>query len=157
MNAETSAVDCVSDIHRYFPEWADRPVGPDMQHESDRNSYLAGGYADEFGYATYAGLAPAISPLTGDPEESRLWREQIGALHPGYPQCPKPLDRDSRATPRMILAARPGGKPRRRVGFRVIEVRPREGAPAGHAALRLGVVSFFLERLIRHRHLSDVL
>ena len=79
MDTEMTAAGSMSDIHRYFPEWADRPVGPDAQHESDRNSYLAGGYADEFGYGADAGLPPAISPLTGDPEESRVWREQVGA------------------------------------------------------------------------------
>jgi hypothetical protein len=149
-------VDSVSDIHRYFPEWADRPVGPDAQHESDRNSYLAGGYADEFGYGTAAGLPPAISPLTGDPEESRLWREQIGALHPGYPQCPKPLDRDLLEAPRRVSAAPPRREPHRGVGFRVIQVRPRGRGPLG-AGLRLGVISFLVERLIRHRRLNEVL
>jgi hypothetical protein len=157
MDTEMTAAGSMSDIHRYFPEWADRPVGPDAQHESDRNSYLAGGYADEFGYGADAGLPPAISPLTGDPEESRLWREQVGALHPGYPQCPKPLDRDRLEIARVVLAAHPRGEPHRRVGFRVIRVRPRDRAPLGRAGLRLGVISFLVERLIRYRRLNDVL
>lgn len=158
MYGEMSTDGAVSEIHRYFPEWADRPPGPDTQHESDRNSYLAGGYADEFGYGANAGRPPAIAPLDGDPEESRWWREQIGALHPGYPQCPKPLDRYHLETPRQMLAVRQSrGGPRTEVGFRVIEVRPRGQAPLWHAALRVGVISFLAERLIRRRHLNDVL
>lgn len=157
MYGETAAEGSVCDIHRYFPEWADRPTGPDAQHESDRNSYLAGGYADEFGYGAYAGRPPAIAPLDGDPEDSRLWREQIGALHPGYPQCSKPLDRFRFDLPRRAFAARPArGEPRAGVGFRVIQVRPREPAPLSQAARRFGVISFFAERLIRRRHLNDV-
>lgn len=149
----------MNELHRYFPEWADRPIGPDEQHESDRNSYLAGGYADEFGYGTAIGWPPAITPVDGDPEGGRLWREQIGALHPGYPECPKPLDRFAReplpavsARPRFGQAPRPATAP-----FRVIRVRPRERVSLGHAALRLGVISYIAERLIRSRRLNDIL
>jgi hypothetical protein len=80
--------------HRYFPEWADRPARKGVPRESDRNSYMAGGYAEEFGYRTQPGLPAPAPPLAGDPERSRQWRAQIGALHPGYPECAKPLDRD---------------------------------------------------------------
>jgi len=157
MATETTAVGYGSEIHRYFPEWADRPAGPDAQHESDRNSYLAGGYADEFGYGAEAGVPPAISPLIGDPEESRWWREQIGALHPGYPQCPKPLDRDALESPRKVFALRPRSEPHARVGFRVIQVGRRHQGALAQLVMRLRVVSFLTERLIRRRHLNDVL
>lgn len=162
MHDETAVDGALSEIHRYFPEWADRPPGPDTQHESDRNSYLAGGYADEFGYGAHAGRPPAIDPLAGDPEDSRFWREQIGALHPGYPQCPKPLDRDNLETRREVFVARhPRREPRAVVGFRVIHVGSRGQAPGGHslwqAVLRVEVLSFLAERLIRRRHLNDVL
>lgn len=161
--------DPVSETHRYFPEWADRPIGPETQHEADRNSYLAGGYADEFGYGTPIGLPPAIAPLQGDPECSRLWGEQIGALHPGYPQCPKPADRllersDGRAPMQGQGTAReaPAAQALRahvgaRMGFRIIRVGSRGRAALGHPALRLGVLSFLAERLIRRRHLNDIL
>jgi hypothetical protein len=82
-------------IHRYFPEWADRPAVDGVPREAERNSYSAGGYAEEFGYAAQPGLPAPRKPLTGDPERSKQWRIQIGAVHPGYPECPKPLDRDS--------------------------------------------------------------
>jgi len=146
------------EIHRYFPEWADRPSGPDAQRESDRNSYLAGGYADEFGYGAYPGGRPAIAPLDGDPESSGLWREQVGALHPGYPQCPKPLDRYQSDVPRELLAAPPPRADRYAgAAFRVIRVGPRSQKPLGHAVLRLRPVSFFAERLLRRRRLNQVL
>jgi hypothetical protein len=86
---------CETEIHRYFPEWADRPVKDGLQWESDRNSYSAGGYAEEFGYAAQPGLPAPARPLNGDPERSKRWLSQVGALHPGYPECPRPLDRDS--------------------------------------------------------------
>jgi hypothetical protein len=83
-----------TEIHRYFPEWADRPVKDGVPWESDRNSYSAGGYAEEFGYSAQPGQPAPAKPLRGDPEASRQWRTQTGALHPGYPECSRPLDRD---------------------------------------------------------------
>ena len=146
-------------MHRYFPEWADRPLGPDTQHESDRNSYLAGGYADEFGYGTSRDSPPAIAPLDGDPEGCRLWGEQIGALHPGYPECPKPLDRDGRREASrevsVIHSSRP--EPHATMAFRIIRVGARVRDPLSYAVLRLKAVSYFAERLIRSRHLNDVM
>lgn len=142
-------------LHRYFPDWADRPTGPSGQHESERNSYLAGGYADEFGYGTDPGGRPAIPALDGDPEDSSLWREQVGALHPGYPQCATPLDRYGVEASPHTRTARPSRRePTAQVAFKVIRVGPREGATHAHAARRFTVVSFVSERLIRRRHLS---
>lgn len=158
MYGETAIDESLSGIHRYFPEWADRPVGPDAQHESDRNSYLAGGYADEFGYGTALGYPPAIAPLDGDPESCRLWREQIGALHPGYPECPKPLDRYGSERPREMHAARSGRIPSRgAAAFRVIQVGLQAETRRSHTALRIGLISFIAERLIRSRRLNDVI
>jgi hypothetical protein len=82
------------ETHRWFPEWADRMEGAGVLLESDRNSYSAGGYAEEFGYRDQAGLPPPAPVLAGAPEGRKAWRIQIGALHPGYPECPRPLDRD---------------------------------------------------------------
>ncbi|MBW4051961.1 MAG: hypothetical protein HIU85_10945 [Proteobacteria bacterium] len=147
------------DLHRYFPDWADRPSGPDAQHESDRNSYLAGGYADEFGYGSSLGEPPAIAPVEGDPEGGRLWREQIGGLHPGYPECPKPLDRFDRAGSAVVSALhrlRPVPRPAP-APFRVIQVGPRSRDSLRHAALRFAVISYIVERLIRRQRLNDIL
>lgn len=81
-------------IHRYFPEWADRPVREGTSPEAERNSYSAGGYAEEFGYCWQSGVPATPSTLDDDPEGSRQWWVFIGGLHPGYPECPKPLARD---------------------------------------------------------------
>jgi hypothetical protein len=82
------------ETHRFFPEWADRVERSGVQPESDRNSYSAGGYAEEFGYRAQPGLPTPAPLLSGDPEGRKIWRTQRGALHPGYPECPRPLDRD---------------------------------------------------------------
>jgi hypothetical protein len=77
--------------HCYFPEWADLPPAEGGLHEVERNSYLAGGYAEEIGHrAKPASVREVSIPV----EEDREWRVQIGCLHPGYPQCPRPLDRE---------------------------------------------------------------
>lgn len=101
---KNSKVSSGAEIHRYFPEWADRPVMDGVLYESDRNSYSAGGYAEEFGYATQPGLPRPARQLVGDAERCRQWRIQIGALHPGYPECSKPLDRDL-SRPRGVASA----------------------------------------------------
>lgn len=82
----------LSEDHRYFPEWADRPEIPGPPFEADHNSYLAGGYSEEFGYRTGADRPPVFPPFEGDPDESGLWRVHITGLHPGYPECPRPED-----------------------------------------------------------------
>jgi len=86
-----------AELHRYFPEWADRPATIGRQLEADRNSYLAGGYAEEVGYREQKGCS-AIGRLNGDPEDSYLWTAHIGGLHPGYPEYATPHDRAPGAT-----------------------------------------------------------
>ena len=85
-----------SDFRRFFPEWADRPQSADRLLEADHNSYLAGGYSEEFGYRARPGLPAIFQPLEGDPDQSRQWAVQIECLHPGYPERPRPVDRDAR-------------------------------------------------------------
>lgn len=121
--------------HCYFPEWADRPPAAGSVHEVDRNSYLAGGYAEEFGHRARALPAQALSvPVEGDGE----WRVQIGGLHPGYPECPRPLDRgllvDGSTGPGERpsvdqTAAQPQRKP---AVFRVVLVGQNDGGRARH-------------------------
>lgn len=84
----------LNENHRYFPEWADRPEISGPPVESDHNSYLAGGYSEEFGYRVSVDQPPVFSPLEGDPDGSRLWYVQVTGLHPGYPECARPDDRD---------------------------------------------------------------
>lgn len=92
--------------HRFFPEWADRPPSAESLHEADRNSYLAGGYAEEFGHGVQQTILAAHMPPA---EEGSEWRVQIGGLHPGYPECPRPLDRDLRGKPLDATASLPVG------------------------------------------------
>jgi len=84
------------EFHRYFPEWADRKTRSGVPREAERNSYLACGYAEEFGYRVTAESPLALPPLLGDPERGTYWCVQIGALHPGYPECPRPMERFDR-------------------------------------------------------------
>ena len=78
-------------VRCYFPEWADRPPSAGTASETDQNSYMAAGYAEEFGYLSCVS-SPAVRPIL-DPERSSLWYVQTGGLHPGYPECARPLDR----------------------------------------------------------------
>ncbi|HEY2590360.1 MAG TPA: hypothetical protein VGI35_02110 [Steroidobacteraceae bacterium] len=82
-----------SEDHRFFPEWADRPQSSDRLLEADHNSYLAGGYSEEFGYRVRPGLPAVFPPLEGDPDHNGQWAFQIDCLHPGYPECARPADR----------------------------------------------------------------
>ena len=79
---------------RYFPDWADRPVTEGTYREADRNSYAAGGYAEEFGYFAHGGWRAAPA-LVEDPEGCDRWHIYIDGLHPGYPELPRPFARDS--------------------------------------------------------------
>lgn len=92
MHAPTRLLD---EVHRYFPEWADRPDSGDSLLEADHNSYLACGYSEEFGYRVRPDRAPVSPLLFEDPEHNRQWAVQIGCLHPGYPECPRPAARES--------------------------------------------------------------
>jgi hypothetical protein len=63
--------------------------------EADHNSYLAGGYAEEFGYLSGPGVSRGVPVLDGGPpEESAEWRTEAAAMHPGYPITPYPLALD---------------------------------------------------------------
>lgn len=94
--------------HRFFPEWADRPPSTESLHEADRNSYLAGGYAEEFGHGVQQAVPAACTPPADEDSE---WYVQIGGLHPGYPECARPRDRDLRGKPLAPTAPlRPGSR-----------------------------------------------
>jgi hypothetical protein len=83
------------DMHRYFPEWADRQLRSGVYLEAGRNSYLAGGYAEEFGYGDERDCRVGACLVVADPERCCLWGAQIGGLHPGYPEWATPHERGS--------------------------------------------------------------
>jgi hypothetical protein len=83
----------------YFPDWT--PYLPKVREEleADHNSYLAGGYAEEFGYLSGPGVSRGVPVLDGEPaEESAEWRGEAAAMHPGYPITPYPLALDREPT-----------------------------------------------------------
>lgn len=112
----------------YFPEWADRRSAAGSAHEIDHNSYLAGGYAEEFGHRAY--ISALRAPTSWSPED-REWRVQIGCLHPGYPECPRPVDRELPAAGRPRRDEQPRAReaeqpPRKSTPFRVVPVGQRQ-------------------------------
>lgn len=81
----------VGEPHRYFPDFVDSLPPSQPELEADRNSYLAGGYAEEFGYRPQPGISRGVLVLDGEsPEQSPEAHLQAGALHPGYPLRPHP-------------------------------------------------------------------
>jgi hypothetical protein len=82
-----------SEHRRYFPDWTRRRLESGPELEADRNSYLAGGYAEEFGYRPFAGYSRGV-PVLDDtpPEQCPEWLCQALATHPGYPIRPHPLE-----------------------------------------------------------------
>ena len=140
--------------HCFFPEWADRPPSTEPLHEADRNSYLAAGYAEEFGHGVQQTISAAHVPPA---EEDREWRVQIGGLHPGYPECPRPRDRGLRGTRRGATAPlRPSSRAvtvlhRRVAAIKVVVVGLGSGAKPRHRAIP-AVLARFLKALWIRRH-----
>lgn len=112
----------LNEDHRYFPEWADRPGLRGPLVEADHNSYLAGGYSEEFGYHLSADRPLVFAPLDEDPDSSRFWYVQITGLHPGYPECGRPEDRDR-------SRRRGGTEEARRARIGAISIRDSAAAP----------------------------
>ena len=136
----------LNEDHRYFPEWADRPGIPGPPVEADHNSYLAGGYSEEFGYHVSADRPPVSTPLEGDPDASRLWYVQVIGLHPGYPECGRPNDRDSfsRAQAGLIPTRDSAAKLRDSMRpIRVIRVGERARKAAQHDGLTARLTSLW--------------
>jgi hypothetical protein len=130
-----------TEICRYFPDWADRPVTAGTYREADRNSYAAGGYAEEFGYGAHRDWRAAPA-LIEDPEGCDRWHIYIDGLHPGYPECPRPCDRVS--DPSRDDGATGAGIDARQRGVRVIHSLPQ---PRGRfATIRAGGASPHLAR-----------
>lgn len=135
----------LNEDHRYFPEWADRPEIQEPAVEADHNSYLAGGYSEEFGYHVSVDRPPVFAPLEEDPDGSRLWYVQITGFHPGYPECGRPDDRDGQRTRTARIlsgdSAASSREPPRPI--RVIRVGERARNATRHGELAARLTSFW--------------
>jgi hypothetical protein len=92
MRVEPTAARHLGEQRRYFPDWTDLSLESRPELEADRNSYLAGGYAEEFGYRATLSSSRGVPVLDDEsPELSIEWHSQARAMHPGYPLRPHPL------------------------------------------------------------------
>jgi hypothetical protein len=92
MRLEPDSPKRTGEDRRYFPEWAEPLAEACEEIEADHNSYLAGGYAEEFGYRAQAGSSRGVRVLDAEvPEESAEWRGLACATHPGYPIRSRPI------------------------------------------------------------------
>lgn len=92
MRVEPTSLRRMGEQRRYFPDWTHRPLKSRPELEADHNSYLAGGYAEEFGYRAQPGYSRGVPVLDGEPAElCQEWRSEASSTHPGYPLRPKPL------------------------------------------------------------------
>lgn len=93
MRLEPDSPQRTGEQRRYFPDYTRRLLEIHEELEADRNSYLAGGYAEEFGYRAEPGSSRGVPVLDGEsPEQYAGWLGRAVALHPGYPLRPHPID-----------------------------------------------------------------
>jgi len=92
MRVEPTTPRHLDEDRRYFPDWVDGLPECPSELEADRNSYLAGGYAEEFGYRCNASCSRGVPVLEDElPELCPECCGQTHATHPGYPIRPCPL------------------------------------------------------------------
>lgn len=107
MHFRTSAHQPRDEYRRYFPDWTDRTLRAGEELEADHNSYLAGGYAEEFGYLAQGDSRRGVPLLDGDsPDDDALRLVQWAGLHPGYPLRPYPISVDWRTSVRHYARSR---------------------------------------------------
>lgn len=107
MHLDPNSPQRMGEQRRYFPDWTHRALARREALEADHNSYLAGGYAEEFGYRAEPDASRGVPLLDGEPpEESPEWLGQADAIHPGYPirACPVWFGRDWRERARGAAA-----------------------------------------------------
>jgi hypothetical protein len=92
MHLDPDSLQRANEDRRYFPDWTAHLSEVRDEVEADHNSYLAGGYAEEFGYRAQPGVSRGVPLIDGEsPEESPEWHSQAGVTHPGYPITPRPI------------------------------------------------------------------
>lgn len=133
MQLQTNAHQRSYEYRRYFPDWTDRSlragdrslqvgdrpprvrdrsprVGQEL--EADHNSYLAGGYAEEFGYLAQAEFYRGVPLIDGaSPDDDALRLVQRAGMHPGYPLKPYPISVEREETERRAPSRSSGGMP----------------------------------------------
>jgi hypothetical protein len=129
MRLEPDSPQRINEQRRYFPDWTRRVLEIHEELEADHNSYLACGYAEEFGYWAQPGASRGVPLLDGEsPEEYAEWLGQT-AIHPGYPLRPYPIAFD-RERPGRAFAA-PAGRPRIESSNESVDALAREIARRG--------------------------
>jgi hypothetical protein len=106
MHLQSNAHERTDEYRRYFPDWTHRSLRVGEELEADHNSYLAGGYAEEFGYLAGAESSRGVPLIDGEsPDDYALRLVQRGGMHPGYPLRPYPVavDREKTARRRAML------------------------------------------------------
>jgi hypothetical protein len=92
MRLEPDSPKRTEEDRRYFPDWTEPLAEAREEIEADHNSYLAGGYAEEFGYRAQPCSSRRVRVLDAEvPEESAEWRRLASATHPGYPIRSRPI------------------------------------------------------------------
>jgi hypothetical protein len=93
MRVEPNDLRRMGEQRRYFPEWTPLDLEKYSELEADHNSYLAGGYAEEFGYRAEPGCSRGVPVLDGESaEQCPECHGQAWATHPGYPLRAHPLE-----------------------------------------------------------------
>lgn len=113
MRAKPDSQNTMGEQRRYFPDWTRHARASSVELEADHNSYLAGGYAEEFGYRAQPGFSRDVPVLENESPERCCERyRQAQATHPGYPLRAHPLagDLDRMARERRIGARQHGGR-----------------------------------------------
>lgn len=141
---------------RYFPDWTARPLERRAELEADHNSYLAGGYAEEFGYRAQPGCSRGVPVLDGEsPEECVEWQGQARATHPGYPIRPHPIEVDVDRGARKHDCNKIAGSERSRHepsgGFVFVSNRPYERMRKGTAQRAAAVSRRFVAAMVELR------
>jgi hypothetical protein len=164
MRVEPTAARHLGEQRRYFPDWTDLSLENCPELEADRNSYLAGGYAEEFGYRATLSSSRGVPLLDDEPPELSIeWHSQARAMHPGYPLRAHPIadDFDSLVATQdanaVLREAREAGDADRHGRF-VAVFPPRFERERHDAARRAAIVStrlsaalFSLQWRLRHR------
>lgn len=95
MHLQSNAYQRRDEYRRYFPDWTRRSLAAGEELEADHNSYLAGGYAEEFGYLARPGFSRGVPLIDGEsPDDAAFRLVQRAGIHPGYPLRPHPISVD---------------------------------------------------------------